>query len=297
MFTPREDLQLNYPLDRWPPAGATVVMSLQWLVALVPGLLVLGEVVSSAQGLAAPERVAFLQRLLLVCGLAQVGQVLWGHRLPGLVGPSAVLMVGVLSTLASGLDAVYGAMVVAGGLCALLGFSGLAARLRRLYTPPVLASTLLLIAMTLAPTMRDLMFSPQSEGGGGVSFVFGLGLVLAMLWAQDFFKGLVSSAVLLIGMVLGAAAHHLLGLTVAATPAAPPLSLAALGLPPLDLPSLSFQPAVIASFVLCYLAVVSNELATVEALGKMIQSPGMGPRQNRAVAVTGLFGFLAGVGA
>jgi xanthine/uracil permease len=292
MSRPPEELDVRYPLDQWPPPAATSVIGLQWLVVLVPGLLVLGEIVSSAQGLAAAERVAFFQRLLLVCGLTQIAQVVAGHRLPGLVGPSAALMVGVLATLASGLGAVYGAMLIGGGLCAILGLTGMASHLRKLYTPPVLASTLMLIPMTLTPTMRDLLFSPQTIGGGEASFGFALALIFAMLWAQVFFKGLLSSAVLIVGMGVGAAVFHALGL------AAVPISavdLGAVGLPSLWPQSLSLQPGVVAAFILCYLAVVSNELATVEALGEMIGSPGMGPRQNRAVAVTGAFGALAGI--
>ncbi|KMY68439.1 hypothetical protein AAU61_01800 [Desulfocarbo indianensis] len=287
-----EELRIRYALDEWPPPAAMSVIGLQWLVVLVPGLLVMGEVVSSAQGLSAPDKVVFLQRLLLVCGLAQFVQVLAGHRLPGLVGPSAALMVGIISTTADSLDSVYGAVAVGGGLCALLGFSGLAARLRRLYTPPVLASTLMLIAMTLAPTMRDLMFSSRTLGGGGASFGFAMGLIMLMLWAQNFFRGLLSSSVLLLGMALGAALFHFLGLAAAPAPA---VELGALGPPSLWPRSLELQGGVIVSFVLCYLAVISNELATVEAVGDIIQSPQMGRRQSRAVAVTGVFGVLAGL--
>jgi xanthine/uracil permease len=289
---PPEEMRTRYALDEWPPPTALAVIGLQWLVVLMPGLLVLGEVVAAAQGLSAPERVAFFQRLLLVIALTQGTQVFLGHRLPGLVGPSAALMVGVLATLANGVDAVYGAMAAGGGLCALLGFTGLAARLRKLYTPPVLASTLMLIAMTLSPTMRDLMFSTQTAGGGAVSFGFALGLIFLMLWAQTYFKGLLSSAVLILGMSLGAVVYRALDL--AAAPLKMP-ELGGLGLPSLWPGSLEFQPGMIVAFALCYLAVMSNELATVEAVGDMIESPGMGPRQNRAVAVTGIFGVLAGL--
>jgi xanthine/uracil permease len=292
MSTSSEDLRIRYELNQWPPPAATAVIGLQWLVVLMPGLLVLGEIVASAQGLNALERVAFFQRLLLLMSLTQVAQVLAGHRLPGLVGPSAALMVGVLATLASGVGAVYGALAVGGGLCAILGLTGMAAHLRKLYTPPVLASTLMLIAMTLTPTMRDLMFSTQSVGGGGVSFGYALGLIFLMLWAQTYFKGLLSSAVLILGMSLGAAFYFVLDLN------AQPMVMAdlgAVGLPSLWPGGLELQPGVIAAFVLCYLAVMSNELATVEAVGDMTKSPAMGPRQNRAVAVTGIFGMLAGL--
>jgi uracil permease len=291
--TKQRDHPFRYALDKWPPAGAALVLGLQWVVVLVPGLLVLGDVVGAAQGLNAGERVAFLQRLLLLCALVQVGQVLAGHRLPGLVGPSAVLMVGVLSTAQAGMPAIYGAMAVGGGFMALVGFSSLASRLGRLFTPPVLATTLVLIAVTLAPTMRDLMFHPGTKGGGAASFGFAVLLVCAMFWAQHRLKGLLSSAMLLIGLVAGAVIYHAAGLGLSPGGGLP--HLAAFAFPSPFPHRLSFEPAVITAFCLCYLAVMSNELATVEALGVLIKAPQMPPRLGRALGMGGLGGIAAGI--
>ena len=289
---PQPALEILHPLDRWPPPGVTVVLAIQWLVILVPGVLVLGEVVGLAWGLDAAARVEYMQRLLLVSAAAQAAQVLWGHRLPGQVGPSAVLIVGTLATISSGPASVAGAMAVGAGLTALAGFSGLAARLGRLYTPPVLASTLLLVAMSLTPTMRDLLYSPAA-GGGSVSggFLFGLGLVLVMLLAQYRLKGLWSSAVLLLGMAVGSLVYYAIGLE--PWPAWRGGTLT--GLPALFPTGPEFNPGVIAAFVLCYLALISNELATIESTGRLIGATGMDGRANRAVAVAGLGGVAAGL--
>jgi xanthine/uracil permease len=293
-------LDLRYGLDAWPPPLATAVLSLQWLVVLLPGLLVLGEVVALAQGLDPAGRAAFLQRLLIMGGLVQMAQVWWGHRLPGLVGPSAVLMVGMLATLAGGLAAVNGAMLLGGALTALLGLSGLAGRLGRLYTPPVLSSTLLLIAVSLAPTLRDLFFPPAAVGAAMAGpFLFAMALVAAMLWAQHRLKGLVSSSVLLVGMLLGSAAYYLLGLGSPSLPV--PGGLAAWSLPDLRPLAWRLDPGVVTAFVLCYLALTANELATVESLAPMVgaDDPGGRParlgRSTRAVLVSGLGGMLSGL--
>lgn len=285
-------LEILHPLDRWPPLGTTVVLAIQWLVILVPGVLVLGEVVGLAWGLDAAGRVAYMQRLLLLTAAAQAAQVLWGHRLPGQVGPSTVIIVGTLATIAAGPAQVAGAMAVAAGLTALAGFTGLAARMGRLYTPPVLASTLLLVAMSLTPTMRGLLYSPAAGGqavAGG--FLFGLGLVLVMFLAQYRLKGLWSSAVLLLGMALGSLAYYALGLE----PWPSWQGGAVAGLPSLFPTGLEFDPGVIAAFVLCYLALISNELATIESTGRIIKASGMDGRANRAVAVAGLSGVAAGL--
>lgn len=285
------DFDIVFPLKKWPRPTATAVFSLQWLVILVPGLLVMGGLVASAQGLAPPQQVEFLQRLLLMCAVVQIGQVLSGHRLPGLVGPSAVLMVGVLGSLEAGLPAVYGAMAVGGALTAILGFTGLAARLGRIFTPPILATTLILISVTLAPSVRDLVFHPATKGGGGGSFLFAMAVVLATFWVQHHLKGLWSSASVLLGMMAGAFAYHIfgLGLVESQTLGAGPF----FSLPTLIPRNITFRPAVIAVFVVFYLAVISNELATVKTLGGLLKAPDMKGRCNRTVMAGGLGGLLA----
>lgn len=293
--TPPPPLEIRYPLDAWPPPLATALLALQWLVILLPGLLVLGDVVAQAQGLDPGQRVAFLQRLLVMGALVQAAQIWWGHRLPGLVGPATVLLVGMIATLGSGLAAVNGALVVGGGFTALLGLTGLAGRLGRLYTPPVLAATLLLIAVSLSPTMLSLVLPSQGPGAAyaGV-FIFCMVLVGLMLWAQFRLKGLASSSVLLLGMFVGSAAFHLLGLE-AAHPASLAAPLGTWSLPDLRPQGLSLEPGVIAAFCLCYLALTANELATVESLGPMVGLGGLGQRPSRAVLVSGLGGMLAGL--
>lgn len=294
MSKPAPPGRFIYGVDQWPPVGATLVLAAQWLVILVPGVLVLGEVVAEVLHLGPTARVDFIQRLFILTGLVQAAQVFMGHRLPAVVGPSSVLLVGVIASVGAGAESIFGAMAVGGAATLLVGLSGLAGKLRRLFTPTVLAATLMLVAMSLGPVMRDLIFDPSTHGasfGGGLLLT--LALVCAMLWAQHRLKGLWSSAVLLVGMVAGAAAYHLLGLGAATAKAWPT---AGGWLPELMPYDLSFEPAVIGAFVMCYLALISNELATVEATAVVIEAAPDDQRLNRAVAVSGAGGVLAGLG-
>jgi uracil permease len=294
MNEPAPERAFRHGLDQWPPPLTTLLLCLQWLVALLPGLLVLGDVLATAQGLEGAGRVAFMQRLLLVAAAAQAAQILWGHGLPGLVGPSAVLLVGVLATLDHGAPASFGAMAVGGLLAACAGMSGLAARLGRLYTTSVLASTLLLLVVSLAPTMRDAMFDPGLGGDSpAAAFAFGLCLILAMLWTQHRFSGALASATLLLGMALGSAAYYLLGL--APWPGWSWAAQAAWGLPTVWSAGLSLDPGVILAMCLCYLALMANELASVESLGMLVGVKDSNRRAGRGVAVSGLSGLLAGL--
>lgn len=286
-----QDEKLGQSLDRWPSPTTTAVLSFQWLVVLVPSMLVVGDLVALAWGLDSAGRVAFQQRLFVVMGAVQLAQVFFGHRLPGVAGPSTVLLVGVLSTVASGPGPVYGAMVCGGVLMALLGLSGLAARLGRLYTPPVLASTLLLIAVNLVPAMRDMIFDRAAAGQHyAASFLFAMALACVTLWAQSRFKGLLGSSMLMIGMAVGSLVYYLIGL--APWPTLPTSLGAQLTLAAFAGPSLEFNLPVTLAFLVCYLALISNELGTLQTLGHMLMLKDMDRRVARSVTVEG-FGCVA----
>lgn len=293
-MSPNQDNRaMLYELNQWPPAGATLLLAAQWLVVMVPGVLVLGEVAARVLGMSPEASVQFVQRLFILSGLVQAAQIYWGHGLPAVVGPSSVILVGVIASAGSGTGAIYGAMAVGGALTALVGLFRLAAGLKRLFTPAVLAATLILVAISLGPVMRDLIFHPSTGGRGFAGgLLFALGLVGAMLWAQYRLTGLWASAVLIIGMVAGSAVYHLFGMgTLEAARQVSPAS----WLPPLLVDEISFSPAVIGAFAVCYLALISNELASVEATGEVIGTPADGGRLNRAVAVSGLGGLAAGL--
>ena len=283
----------RYALDQWPPLGPTCVFAWQWLVILIPGLLVMGEVVGSAQGLAPAERVDFVQRLFLLMGLFQIIQVFWGHRMPGLVGPSGVVMVGVLGTASSGLNAVYWSVALGGLFTALAGVTGLAARLNRLFTLPVLAATMVLVAVMLVPASLPGLFNPQTSGGPMVSFLFGFLLILAMFAAEWRLGGLAASSVVLAGMVGGSLVYYALGLAPVA--GFDPHTFLWFSLPGLNPGPFKLDPMVLLSFLFCYLALISNELVAVEVLGRMLGQKDTGPSIGRAVTVSGLGGVAGGL--
>lgn len=271
------------------------MLALQWVVILVPGVLVLGDLAGAALQLDAPQRVTLIQRLFLLCGLVQGLQVLAGHQLPALVGPATVLLVGLVAGSGREPGALFGAMALGGAATALVGLAGLAAALRRLFTPAVLAATLMLIAVSLAPNIRDLIMIPTTRGAAwGLSLWFCLGLVSLMLWAQSALKGIWSSAVLLLGMVVGSLIWHVLGLG----GPAPGQVWSAPGwswLPELAPFGLSLSPGPVAAFLLCYLALIANELATVETLSELIAADRIKGRLNRGTLFSGLGGLAAGL--
>ena len=280
-----------FGLEDWPPPGPLVLYALQWLAVMVPGLLVLAQVLARVQGLDQAASLALVQKFLLTCAVAQAAQVVWGHRLPGMVGTSTVLVVGAMTTASSGQAALSCGLILGGALVAFLGASGLGGLMRRLFTKPILASTLMLLAINLAPSLRGLLWDTQELGGGAGSFFYGLLLCLAMLSAGAWLRGIWSAVIMLVGLVLGSGLYHLAGLG----PAAPPWQFGGLAWPAFNPVWPAWDPGVAAAMVLCYLAVMSNELAAVEALNQVVEPPAAKKRAGRALTVCGLCGTLAGL--
>ncbi len=155
----------------------------------------------------APPEDAFLLRL---CWPAPGpgGPVLWGLASRP-VGPASVLMGGGDWRLGGRAGRSPGGSCGGGTLPApgLLGRAPPSGALLPAVLPP-----LALIAATLAPSLVERLAAAPPGGSGLAGLYFGLLLALGMLAAQHRLKGLLSSAVLVLGLGLGSLLYYLLGL-------------------------------------------------------------------------------------
>lgn len=83
--------------------------------------------------------------------------LMWGHRLPLILGPSTVLLIGVIASSSFDQSTVYSLIMVGGTLLGILSLAGLFGYVWRLFTPRVVAVVLILIALTLMPTVINLI--------------------------------------------------------------------------------------------------------------------------------------------
>ncbi len=100
-------MRFRYGLDEMPPWGQWLAFGLQWFILAVPPLIIMGKVVAGLQSANVEAEILYLQRLSLVTGLTLMVQILWGHRLPLILGPSSVLLVGMIASQTRGIDAIY----------------------------------------------------------------------------------------------------------------------------------------------------------------------------------------------
>ncbi len=282
-------MEFTYGIDDRPRPTSLLIFGLQWLAVSVPAILIIGKVVA---GLYGGSAIPYLQKLFLLSALVLLMQIYLGHRLPLVLGPATVLLIGILASLESSFAAINASILIGGLLLAGIAAAGLFEHLKRLFTPRVIAVVLMLIAFTLAPTILNLI----TDGGGTVpatqTFLFALAFALILFIANGFLKGIWKSTLALWAIILGTLAYVVL---FGAVPL-PPEGTALLAFPgdllaPLAVPDVG----VLAAFLICFFALAINDLGSIQSVGGLLAADKMGERVNRGVTVTGLGNALAGL--
>jgi xanthine/uracil permease len=283
-------MAFKYSIDSRPPAGQLLLYSLQWFV-----LAVAVVVTSLFIAVGSPaERVLYAQKVFALMGAATIIQALWGHRMPIVVGPASVLLVGIITALASQGEAVntnkiYTAVLIGGVAITLLASGRILERLQRIFTPRIVIVILMLIAVTLSPTIKNLIFPAGDEARHGFGLWFAIAGVPLMALASFKLKGVVKSLVIPIALLVGCVIYYAIyggyGERFAQFTASEG---------PLLLPALEFDGSIIAAFMLCYVALLINDVGSVQSLGGMLQTADTDKRCRRGVGLTGLLNIVAG---
>ena len=279
-------MNLKYNIDDRMPAGQLAVYALQWFVLCIA---VVSTSVFVAQG-TPEERLFFSQRLFAVMGIAGFVQVVWGHRLPIVVGPAAVLLVGVMASLNAKADttAIYSSIAIGGALIALLTIGNLMRYVQRIFTPRIVVVILMLIATTLAPTITGLVFPTHATHD---QHIFGLlfavvGVVLMAIFNRVL-KGVAKSLVIPVALIIGSALYYTIF-------DAPQRVASAASLQGLVLDEFIFDWSLVVAFVICYIALAINDIGSMESLGGMLGVQDMDKRMKRGMRITGAMNIIAG---
>ena len=279
-------MNLKFNIDDKLPFGQQMLYAAQWLILAIA---VVSTSTFVAQGSDA-EKLFFAQKLFAVIGVTGLIQVLWGHKLPIVVGPASVLLVGVISSLdaQAPTNAIYTSIAIGGVLVTLLTFGGLLRYVQRLFTPRIVVVILMLIALTLAPVIKNLIFPEKAaEGVHMFGLVFTLLGCLGMVVLNRTLRGVVKSLVIPVALIVGSVAYYML-FPMANNPGS------AASLDGLFLESMSVDWSLIVAFVICYVALLINDVGSIEALGAMLGVQGMDSRLKRGVRITGIMNIVAG---
>ncbi|HEX3031169.1 MAG TPA: solute carrier family 23 protein, partial [Bacillota bacterium] len=285
-------MKFKYGLDDMPPLMHLLAFSLQWLAITVPIILIVGKVVAATHSANPTEQTLYLQRLFFVVSISLLAQTLAGHRMPLIVGPATVLLIGITASKASGGSIVYSSMLIGGLTLALLGFTGLFARLRSLFTSRVVATILVLIAFTLTPMILNLIISPSGKAGPFGNLVFALIFVLSIFVVAKYVTGIWKSTLILWATICGSMVY--LAIFGEQLSAGTDSAYFAGFFHSVNF-KFTFDPGVLLAFLICFLALSVNDLGSIQSVGEMLKPDNMQHRITRGITFTGLLNVLAAI--
>ena len=278
-------MKLKYNVEDRLPASQLILYSVQWFVLAVA---VVVTSVFVAEGTPA-DKLFYAQKMFAVMGIAGLVQIIWGHRLPLVVGPAAVLLVGVLSAKGAESNAIYSSIAIGGVLISLMTIGGMMRYVQRLFTPRIIVVILMLIAFTLTPTIANkLVFAPHATHDQNIfGLIFAIVGVIGMVVLNRKLRGVAKSLVIPIALIVGSVAYY-------AMFALPEKTASAASMESLVISDITIDWSLIIAFVICYVALLINDIGSIESLGAMLGSDNMDKRMKRGVRVTGAMNIVAG---
>ncbi|PCG86630.1 uracil permease [Streptomyces sp. WZ.A104] len=285
-----------HPVDEKLPPARLVPAALQHIAAMYAGVVTPPLIIGQAVGLDAAGMTRLIAASLLIAGLATILQTIGlgrfaGNRLPFVNAASSAgiaPMLAIAETSAPGhqLPAIYGAVLVAGAFCLLVGpFFG---RLLRFFPPLVTGVVITLIGVTLMPVPVA-----WAQGGDATAADFGAMKYLALaaftlvviLLIQRFGRGFLKQVALLMGMFVGTLAAIPFGLADFSALKSAPLA----ALPtPFAFGAPEFQPAAILSLCIVMLVLMTESSAGMLALGEICERRTDGRTITRGLRTDGI---------
>ena len=274
-------MEFRYSLNDRPSFGAMFLYGLQWLMICIPVVLTSTFVAPEGQML------FFTQKLFAIMGVTMIVNALWGHRMPLIAGPAAVLLMGVLAaaTQGSGVQSIYPSMAVGGVLIALLAAFGLMKRVQSLFTPRIVVAIVVLISFTMVKPIVGMVFAEQDHQM--LAMIFALVLVVSMAVANNLLRGVWKSMVVIAAMILGSLFYY-------AVVGMPEKLVSDSVAPQLFVDGVEIDAGVIIAFTFCYVALFINQVGSVQSLGEFVGAGDMEQRQKRGMIVQGVMNVVSG---
>ena len=196
----------------------SIPLALQHVLAMFASNVTPSIIIAGAAGLAGADKVYLIQMAMLFSGVATLFQTIGlgpiGARLPIMQGTSfAFIPVMIPIVKVSGLATLFGSIFIGGIFHLLLGsFIG---KIRRILPPLVTGTVVLSIGLALIPVgikyaAGGVPLMGKPEFGAPVYLILAFTVVIVSMLVKFLFKGVVSSAAILIGLAAG----YILGIIV-----------------------------------------------------------------------------------
>ncbi|WP_041057713.1 purine/pyrimidine permease [Jeotgalibacillus campisalis] len=202
--------------------------SLQWFIFMIASSIAAPIAIAAVFQLDPAQTAGFVQRTLLVLGVAGIVQVFFGHKLPINEGPAGLwwgvfsiyaTFVGVIySTPVETLQVLQSGLLLSGVIFILLSLTGIINKITALFTPVVTFTYLMLLVFQLSGSFLNGMVGLPNEEGTVNLFVM-IGSILTIFlafwlnrhkrqWVQRYSVIISIAAGWIIFIVLGQATFH-----------------------------------------------------------------------------------------
>ena len=271
-------MSFRYNVNDRVPAKEMVTSGLMWTICSAAFVIIFANVVAGLYNATPAEAVWYAQKLLVITGIAVILQVIFGHRLPAIYGPSAILLTAAVAATDFAPAAFSTALVLCGAVGIVIARTSLLKKIAKLFTPRVIGTVLTLIPLTLVPTFATLIANPDQPGSmaGKLIFAFVLLMATLMLWVLIF--GTIAALICFPGTALSFGTQETVPLT------------EGLLLSPIA------APGVILSVFICYIALIVNDIGSIRGVGEVAKSPASETegQLRRGITITGLMNMLSG---
>jgi len=210
-------IELAYGLEDKPPAIKALFLGVQHVAAMIVPATAVALIVGGTVGVGSADTAFLVQMVLVFSGLATLVQVFpigpVGSRLPVVMGTSFAF-VGAAIAIGSqyGLDAVFGAIVIAALVEVLIGWQF--SRVKRFFPPLVSGLIVMIIGLYLIPVGMDYLAGGVGASDYGAYHNLGLGLlVIAVTVGLNLFtNGALRTLSILAGLMVGYVAAIAVGI-------------------------------------------------------------------------------------
>ena len=202
-----------------PSAGQMIPLGFQHVVAAVVGIITPAILIADTCGLSAGERTLMIQVSLILTAVATLLQLFpifgrIGSRLPVIMGISFAY-IPTLQAIGGqfGLPTILGAEIVGG--CVAILFGVFVKWIRPLFPPLVTGTVIFTIGLSLYPTAVRYMAGGNATSewfGNPRSWAVALITLAVVVYLNNFTKGILKLASILIGMVVGYIIAYFVGI-------------------------------------------------------------------------------------
>ncbi|HID0822836.1 purine permease [Clostridium botulinum] len=202
------DIQLMYGVNDKPKILMQILLGLQHIFAAFGGIIVVPIVISAALGFDAKTSTALISSAILAAGVATfiqsrgIGPI--GARVACIMGTDFTFVAPAIAVGGKfGLSGIFGATILGAGIVIILSF--FVKPLMKLFPPIVTGTVVSLIGLTLLPVSIDWAAGGVGSANYGSlkNISIALFIMIVTLLLNHYGKGLVSSASILIGMIVG----------------------------------------------------------------------------------------------